>query len=1357
MLTGGIADDGAEIRSPRAVFTQRFAELYAAAGNPTLRRVASAAETRMHAARGAGAGAGAASAQRISDWKAGRNVPARFESLLPVVLTLIDLAKKSGGSLPAALLDPREWQRLWQASTTWTSDDDTVCPYPGLMSFRDSDQDFFFGRHHATTDFTDLVRDTVATTGGIITLVGASGAGKSSLLAAGLTPALTRAPHDWVVATVTPGATPLATLAKALRTEQLGEVHPPHTSDAVPRTRTARTESVDDTLAAVNEWAAGRRALLIIDQFEELFTTCPDEHEREDLLTVLERCATSTENIVGVVLALRADFYAQCLAYPALQDALEHRNHLLGPMRIDELAQAITGPAERTGLKLEAGLEELVITELCGLGDHENKQSYDPGALPLLSHVMAATWQHREGHKLTVTGYRKAGGVVGSVAATAEQAWSELTDPQQLTAKELLLGLVTVGHDSRDTRRTTTRTELLQRVADTESATTALELLARTRLVTLDADEAYFSHEIVLDAWPRLRTWIDEDRVGYLVRQRLEADAAEWNSTGRDPSLLYRGTRLETARVHVDPPPVGGPARTFLDASLAARQQSTRRSSVTKALLALLAVALLLLGGAAYTQTRIAAQQRTDKDFAAVLEQADRLQTIDPSLAARMYLAADAIQPRAAKTRTRLLSTQNTPLATTVTEHPNVIWQVAYRPDGRVLASVGHEGSVRLSDVADPENPKPLGRPLDGSARRITFSPDGSLMAVAGQQDSRLWDVRTPETPRPLGTLTTAAIPVLQAAFSPDGRTVATQTRDTVVLWNVENPAAPRQGPVLPIPESGSLRGTLAFSPNGRLLAVPLDGRAGDPADNGSVQLWDVGNLAAVAPIGPALGAVNSSVEATAFSPNGLILAVGSGDGSLRSREPDSEKNSGTVQLWGLEDPARPRRIGTPVPAGESSLSAVAFAPDGQTLVTSTLGETKLWSVLDPARPTQIGEHFSVEPTTCRYPDSTFPCSGGAHSLAFGPDGRMLATGNSDGRVRLWSLPSAHTGVYSTLPPLSDAGGDRMVTKAGKGRIQIWDTHDPWIPRRVGDVDAAPEYSPLHLSPDGRTLVLSSLSADGAAQETMLVFDLSDPANTRRVAQWTIPRNAYRSAEFSPDGRRMVTRVDKGALEVWDISDRSGPVKLGASPPVSGYQTMRLNPDGTILAVSSAVLSRSASPTALWNLSDPAKPTQLGPPLPETPAGINYIRFSPDRRTMILQSNETFQVWDIGDPARPKAVTEPITVHSQSIQPPEFSPDGTTLAITGADGAVWLWDFTDRTKPRRIGDAITLQATGQWSARFHPRGDYLLGQGPYGELRVWDLNEQHATARICATTRGVLTPEVWRRYLPDVPYRATCD
>ncbi|WP_282784866.1 hypothetical protein [Nocardia sp. CC201C] len=386
--------------------------------------------------------------------------------------------------------------------------DESDCPYLGLAPYQRRDRDLFFGRTHATAEFADLVREAAGDASGMVILIGASGAGKSSLLAAGLVPAV----GDWDVTTITPGADPIATLAAAYGIEGDTDL------------------TADDIITALTAQRLDRQRLLIVDQFEEFFTACESETARAEFLAALHRCAT--EHTAAVVLALRADCYAHCLAYSSLQGALEKRSYILGPMRPDELAQAITGPARLAGLELEPGLDELIITDLCGVRDHHDRHGYDPGTLPLLSHALAATWRHRSGHRLTTAGYRSTGGISGAVAATAEHAWDALTAEQQAAATAMLPELVAVHRDAHATRRRIARPDLLRRTTDPEAAAAALELLTRARLISRDGDTVGFIHEIVLGAWPRLRGWVDAARVDLLTR-----DLSETRTTQRYPTV----------------------------------------------------------------------------------------------------------------------------------------------------------------------------------------------------------------------------------------------------------------------------------------------------------------------------------------------------------------------------------------------------------------------------------------------------------------------------------------------------------------------------------------------------------------------------------------------------------------------------------------------------------------------------------------------------------------------------------------------------------------------------------------------------------------------------------------------------
>ncbi|MFE3188604.1 NACHT and WD repeat domain-containing protein [Nocardia sp. NPDC059240] len=1260
---------------------------------------------------------GGASAQRISDWKAGRNVPARFESLLPVVLTLVELARKANHPLTRQLAEAKEWQRLWHAATTWDPDEDTeaACPYLGLGAYRREDRELFFGRARATEELTELV----GTATGIVMVVGTSGAGKSSLLSAGLTPAL----RDWEVTTATPGAHPSTALRTAL-----------DDPEELPTALAPRPKSV--------------RRLVIIDQFEELFTTCESEREREEFLTALHTAATRNDDPVAVVLAVRADFYAHCLNHLILQEALEQRSYLLGPMRTDELAQAISGPARKVGLELEPGLEELVITELCGTAEHPDRRSYDPGALPLLSHVMAATWQHREGRRLTVTGYRKAGGVVGSVAETAEYAWNELTSAQQDAARGILLGLVAVGRDSRDTRRPGIRSDLLAATADPEAATTALELLSRTRLITLESDAVNLTHEIVLTAWPRLRSWIDEDRVGYLVRQRLETDAAEWAAHERDSSLLYRGTRLRQAADHANPPPVGPLAHEFLTAAATARRKSRRRSRNTRINSAFLALGMVALAIGLYVQNDLADQRRDDRDFAALLAQADRVHQTDSSLAAQLNLIAWRMRPGDADVRARLLQTQIDPLVTVTPAHPQVLLRLGYQPGGSVLASLASDRGLRLWDTADARHPRPLGNQLDGVDDVALGS--GNLMATATSAEGSprtvtLWDLTIPAAPRSLATL--PDLPdsgPLRITFAADGHTLAVVTRAHLMLWNVGASQTPVLAATRPLAASGGLPGNLRLSPDGHLLALTA---TDDHTTTAAVQLWDVRNPATPALTAPVVGGPAELLLALAFSPDSTMLAVG----TSRATEKSDGSNPG-VALWDVRDAAHPHQTAS-IDTGSTLLRALDFSPRGDALAVSGNRGSSIWNVTDPTTPARLIDALPMSPAVCHFGEASSRCMGGPDTLAFAPDGRELAAGGYSGDIQIWSLPTGVLPQHSGLGmvPMYAANGSRLATVGSAGRITLWDVRNPELPTRIGEYRAEADSIVVRLSTDGNTLLVFD-----APTGRVRTVDISDPAHPRLQGDWTPPAPESNGVQAVTLDHRLMATARDDSFQLWDLSDPTRPQPVGARYPLSSGSPLFGPRDSTMFLYRLDGKEGARQLVIdLWDITDPAAPQRLSEVLRRPSSVIDTIGLSDDRRTMIDTSNERIQLWDISTPTRPVRLGGPTTAHTVPIAPTGLTSDTRNLFMVGVDGVLQRWDITDRAHPKRTLE-LTQSIAYSWSASLAPDERHLASSSTDGTLHLWDLDEQHAADRICAITGGLWTEDLWHRYLPQLPYRPPC-
>nr|WP_203690123.1 WD40 repeat domain-containing protein [Streptomyces sp. SID12488] len=1374
----------------RTVFAERLSLLYKEAGNPPLKRVAEAVvqlqrvDDRGRPVR--------VSVQRISDWRRAKNVPAQFAALAAVLSVLVPQARRDRPvAVSPGLYDMVQWQHLWERAVadpvgdrvTGSLDDEEssavevaavpggVCPYLGLAAYRLEDTRWFFGRERSTDALVAQLQaaeaaETAATTatgsGGLVMLVGASGAGKSSLLSAGLVPALREGalggPGQQAreVLQLVPGSDPLAELAR--RIPGLAEIlspagkpaiepGTPEFAHAVRETVTAwarrdAPDSAASDVTASDVTASGSsashasdasvsapgRPVVIVDQFEETFTLCPDETVRNTFVQVLhaassppgrgERARSGEGDRSGegapalVVLGIRADFYDQCLRHPELADALQHRHMVLGPLTGTELREAVTGPAKAVGLELEPGLAELIVREVSADGP---RGTHDAGALPLLSHALLATWQRRKAGRLTLSGYRAAGGIQGAVAATAERAWTGLDPAARTAARLLLLRLVRLGEDTQATRRRGTRRQLAAESADPAKTEESLEALVRARLVTLDAESVEITHEALLHAWPRLRDWIDEDRGGNLLRQRLEEDSRSWEESKRDTSLLYRGSRLEQA--HTWAKSAGDTFLTrsavqFLTASVRLRRRTVL---ISRAAVAVVVVLALLAGGAAL----IARQQRDDAVFENVLAEADRVQYTDPSLSAQLSLVAHELRPDDASTRSRLISIVNTPLSTPLIGHTGAVYLTTFSPDGRLLATASYDRTVRLWNVADPSNPKPIGKPLVGNASWVSsavFSPDGRTLVSAGDDGTiRRWDLSDPARPRPLGApLTGHDGTIYLIAFSPDGRTLASASEDrTVRLWNMADPARPK--PIGTLTGADAAVRAIAFSPDGRKLAAG--------GDDNTIRLYDVSNPRDPKPYDAKLTGHTGLVHSVAFSPDGRTLASGAADD--------------TIRLWDVSDPAHAAQLGAPLTGHTDAIWSVAFSPNGTTLAAASADSTaSLWNVSDPQYPSQVGEPLAGS-------------SGEMYALGFSPDGRTLATGSGDSRVRLWSLPmSDMIGRLGVFRP----DGKLLATGSRDGRVRLWNVERPEHPVAEGEpfTPGEGEVRTPVFSPDGRTLAMV------AGNSTVQLWNVSDP---KHPVTWAAPvkvRTRFAaSVAFSPDGRTLATAYEDFTIQLWDASDPAHLRPLGSQ--LTGYKgyvsSLVFSRDGLTLAGAS-----SDGTIRLWNVADPARAALLGKVLKGHRGPVNELAYSPDGRTLASGSDDgTVRLWDVTDPVGTHSLGSPLTGHTEAVEALSFSPNGKVLASGGNDNGVRLWDVGDPARATSIGQSMSPNAkTGNFLA-FSPRGGIVGVSSGADTVRLWNLDVDAAVAHICSTTRRVLTAERWHEYLPRLSYEPPCD
>jgi WD40 repeat protein/transcriptional regulator with XRE-family HTH domain len=1233
------------------------------------------------------------------------------------------------------------------------------CPYLGLVPFEERDARVFYGRGEMVAQLVQRLVERLDGPG-ILLVAGESGVGKSSLLRAGLMPwlaagALVPGSQRWPRRVIRPAGRPLRELAMQLadvagadpvsvyRSLSAAPDEAPMLVEQAVRIATSRGP-IPGPGGPADAVCVPPRLVLVVDQFEELFTAGEDgdadQVERVAFIAALDAAAAvpvGQQKLPAalVVAAVRMDFLGRLIAYPPLKAALEAGPFMVGPMSEAELRLAITGPAAEAGLAVEPALDEAVIAEL----REGTEGGLGRGVLPLMSQAMAATWQRREGSKLTLRGYRRAGGVADAVNRSAQAAYDTLTSPQKDAARLVFTQLTVITPDGQLARRRCSRTDLSAAgspmAADIDAV---IDLFSAQRLLVLGQDSVEISHDALLQAWKQLRDWLGDDQLDRALYSQVITDADTWDSNGRDSSYLYQPGRLAaidaaTTRWRRAPtryPPLPATTTAFLGAAHHAARRSIRRRRSGVAILALLTVLAVAASGFAFSQRAAAVKQRDQAIYNQVVAEALQLGSTDTTLAAQLNLAANRIQ-QTQDLASRLVNTENTPLPAPLAAGAGFVYSVAFSRDGHVMASGNSDGTIRLWNVADPVHPRPLGQPLPsppvtssagGTAivQSVTFSRDGRTLASGDNEGNiQLWDVADPARPHLLGQAVISGESAIQSVtFSRDGRTLASGDNDgNIQLWTVADPAHLRPlGQRLAGATGGPV--VVAFGPDGHILASgTLDG---------TVRLWDATDPANPRPLGQPLAAGGAEVNSVVFSPDGHTLA--SGD------------SGGTIRLWDIADPAHPRLLGPILTAG-GAVASVAFSPDGQTLASGSLdGTIWLWDVANPAYPSPLSQHLTG-------------ATGAVESVAFSPDQHTLASGSLDGIIRLWSLPQTIlTGSSGFLNAVAfSPNGHTLASSDYGGTVRLRDVTDPAHPRLLGPnlTGGTAAVESAAFSPDRRTLAVGDDSGDTR------LWDVTDPAHPRLLGQLlTGEVTGVNSVTFSPDGHTLATGDNLAtgdAVRLWDVADPAHPRPLG--PVLPGGASVAFSPHRHLLA------SGDYDGTVrLWDVADPAQPRPLGLTVIGGAAATYSLSlaFSPDGNTLASGDyGGTVQLWDVTDPARLRQLGQPLTGGGAQVNSVAFSPDGHTVASGSFDGTVRLWNVADPADPQPLGQLLTGSTVPVDSVAFSPGGHTLASGSEDGTTRLWNLNVQYAINRICAAVGG-LTPQQWNKYIPRLPYQRTC-
>ncbi|HOU12830.1 MAG TPA: BTAD domain-containing putative transcriptional regulator [Anaerolineae bacterium] len=1102
-----------------------------------------------------------------------------------------------------------------------------ACPYRGLAAFQETDAPFFFGRETFTARLIEAVR----TQSPVVVIIGPSGSGKSSAVYAGLLPRL-HEEGNWRVITLRPGAQPMHALAAAWL---------PHLEPGLSKAgRSAKTYQLANALTqgdlSLHEIAkqvlakspASSRLLLLVDQFEELYTLCAQPETRQCFLDVLltapDGAARDKTTPFVLLLTMRADFMGQALAHRAFVNVLQNASLLLGPMTREELRAVIEKPAEKQGAGLESGLAERLLDDV---GD-------EPGNLPLLEFALTLLWERLDRGWMTHRAYEEIGRVEGALARYAQQVHDALDQKERERAQHIFVQLVQPGEGAGDTRRIATQAEI------GEDNWSLVQYLAEKRLVVTGRDPITGNetvevvHEALIGRWEQLQAWMDVDRTFRTWQERLRAALYQWEISVRDEGALLRGVVLAEAESWLAQRTADLSAAecNFIQASIALRErrkaerEAQHQRELTQISIGLASQAMLELQGRFPERAVLLALEALEHyPYTWQAERALGQAVLGSRLRLILRHGATVNTAHWSSDGTRILTASSDGTAkvwdartgaelATLTGHRGAVRMALWSPSEERIVTTGKDGAVKVWDAATGAKLLTLTHP--SAAAMAVWSPAGEQLLTAGADATAwIWDAMTGELRLTLAGHT-GCVNVI--AWSPGGAHILTGSADhTARVWD----ALTGREVFTLAGHTDQVRWVL-WSPDGLRIVTA--------GDDGVTKVWDARTGTEM------LTLVKQRVplRCPAWSPAGERLATGGG-------------TEGTAQLWDMaaSSPTYGKALFT-LAGHTDAIYHLAWSPDGARLASvSQDGRVKIWDAA-------AGEEcFTL-----------FGHSGAVGTVAWSPSGKHLLTASYDGTAKVWE-PDPSLLTITDLEDLEGGvawspGGDRIAAGFHNGTARVWDavTGEELLMLRGAERVLFPLPG---WSPDGSRLLTLNLWEAGPDKPSARVWDTT--SGKELLTLFGHSGNVF-GGGWSPNGKRLVTGGESDTTaRVWDAE--TGEELLVFTGHTGGVCSARWSPDGRTIATG----SRDGA-VKIWEATTGKVIRTLSPQ--GVASGMTVVAWSPDGKRLAAHSSDGVgRIWDAATGA--ELVT--FTGHTSEVWVLIWSNSGKRI-FTGGDNTVRVWD-----------------------------------------------------------------------------------